>query len=99
LAVESTRLGLDVLDEPAALSAPRHGPPALGQRREGDLEEVVHALDVLDEVVELELEHLQRVLQNGPEVGLAEGDQIELKRKKINKRSFFCQELKIALKT
>lgn len=72
--IESARLGLDVLGEPAALSASGHRPAAIGQRRERDLEEVIHALDVLYEVGELLLEHLQRVLQHRSEVGFAQSD-------------------------
>ena len=75
VAVEPRRLRHDVLHEPAALAAPRKGPPALGQGREGHLEELVHSRYRRDEVLELELEHLQRVLQNGLEVGLAEGNE------------------------
>ena len=84
LAVESARLGLDVLCEPAALSASGHRPAAVGQRRERDLEQVIHALDVLDEVGELLLEHFQRVLQHGAEVGFAQSNQIQLKREGTN---------------
>ena len=76
VAVEPGRLRHDVLHEPAAFPAPREGPPALGQGREGDLEELVHPRDRRDKVLELELEHLQRVLQNGLEVGLAEGNEL-----------------------
>ena len=75
VAVEPRRLRHNVLHEPAAFAAPREGPPALGQGREGDLEELVHPRDRRDKVLELELEHLQRVLQNGLEVGLAESNE------------------------
>ena len=76
VAVQPGRFGHDVLHEPAAFPAPREGPPALGQGREGDLEELVHPRDRRDKVLELELEHLQRVLQNGLEVGFAEGNEL-----------------------
>lgn len=79
-AIQSTRFGLDVLGEPPALSAPRHRPSAFGQRREGDLEEVVHALDVLHEEVKLQLEYLQSVLQHRTKVRFAEGDQVQLEK-------------------
>ena len=81
-AIESTRFCLDVLREPSTLSAARHRPSAFCQRREWDFEEVVHALDVLHEEVELQLEHFKAVLQHGTVVRLAEGDQVELKQKR-----------------
>ena len=75
VAVEPRRLRHDVLHEPPALAAPREGPSTLGQGRKGHLEERVHSRYSRDEVLELELEHLQRVLQNGLEVGLAVGNE------------------------
>jgi len=53
---------------------PGHGPATVGQRREGDFEEMVHALNVLDKVVKLKLEHLQSVFQHRSEVGFPQSD-------------------------
>ena len=73
--VKPRRLRHDVLHEPPALATPREGPAAFGQGREGHLEQLVHSRYCRDEVLELKLEHLQRVLQNGLEVGLAESNE------------------------
>ena len=68
--MKAMRFGVDVLHKPLAFAAARERFARTGQRRKGDFEELIHAFDRLHEVVELPLENLDGVLQNGRKVNL-----------------------------
>ena len=68
--MKAMRFGVHVLHKPLAFAAARERFARTGQRRKGDFEELIHAFDRLHEVVELPLENLDGVLQNGRKVNL-----------------------------
>ena len=77
-AEEPFGLGLHQLHVASTLAAPGKRAAALGQRREGHLKQLVHALHVLDKIQKLALEHLERVGQHRLEVRLAQSDEVKL---------------------
>ena len=68
--MKAMRFGVDVLHESLTFAAARERFARTGQRREGDFKELIHAFDRLHKVVELPLENLDGVLQNGRKVNL-----------------------------
>lgn len=72
--MEPRRFRRHQFHEAAALTAAREVAPALRQRRECVLEQVVHVLDVLHEVDKLKPEDLQRVLQHSLVISLTFSD-------------------------
>ena len=62
LAVQSSGLGNDVLHVATAFTATRERSSALGQAAKADFKQLIHALDVLDKILELKLENFQGVL-------------------------------------
>ena len=78
--MKAMRFGVDVLHKPLAFAAARERFARTGQRRKGDFEELIHAFDRLHEVVELPLENLDGVLQNGGEVNLRRQGRNDLQR-------------------
>ena len=78
VAEQPAGLGHDVLHEASALSASCEGPTARRQCGERYLEQLVHSANIGDEILELELEDVQRVLEDALKVGPSFGYELQL---------------------